>query len=240
MDAFLKITAHLIINIIVISEIGSTNSQKNQMKLIPDGCFMMGSLDGPANEKPYHEVCLNSFLIDITEVTQKMFKNIMGYNPSHFKEEQLPIEGVTWKEANKYCSSRGKRLPTEAEFEYASRAGTKTKYYWGNEIGINNANCIGCGSIWDGTKTSPVASFPPNPWGLYDMIGNVWEWVNDWYYPKYSSGKGKKNPKGPDTGTEKVFRSSSWYYFSKQSLISRRNSYYPNKPFLGVGFRCAQ
>ena len=241
---YLKCSVFAFYLIIFFSFLWATNSfgftEKNKMQKIPEGCFMMGWENGYEDEKPRHEVCLDSFSMDLVEVTQLKFEKVIGNNPSQFRGEDLPVEGVTWGEANKYCAILGKRLPTEAEFEYASRAGTKTKYYWGNYIGQNNANCIGCGSIWDGTKTSPVGSFTPNPWGLYDMIGNVWEWVNDWYYPRYSSNKTEKNPKGPRTGTEKVFRSSSWYYFAQKSLSSTRNSYYPNKRFLGVGFRCVK
>tara|TARA_B100000686_G_C16795368_1_gene981899 strand:+ start:1533 stop:2285 length:753 start_codon:yes stop_codon:yes gene_type:complete len=241
---FPKCKGYIIFLIIFFGFLWNTNSfgysDKSRMKTIPEGCFMMGSNDGHDDEKPSHKVCLTTYLIDAYEVTQNEFINKMNYNPSHFKGENLPVEGVTWKESKKYCSINGKRLPTEAEFEYASRAGSQTKYPWGNKIGINNANCIGCGSLWGGTKTAPVGSFHPNAWGLYDMIGNVWEWVYDWYDSKYPNKAIQNNPTGPDGGTEKVFRSSSWYYLPEYSSVSSRNSYYPNKPFLGVGFRCVK
>ena len=224
---------------LLTNTISFASSLESQMMPIPNGCIMMGSISGPKDETPYHKVCLDSFLMDRFEVSQREYKRIMEHNPSNFKGKDLPVEGVTWEEAKKYCSSTGKRLPTEAEFEYAARAGSKTDYYWGNSIGVNNANCIGCGSLWDGTKTAIVGSFPANLWGLHDMTGNVWEWVSDWYHPTYYKKSTERNPKGPLTGTEKTFRSSSWYY-SQLSRISTRNSYYPDKRFLGVGFRCAK
>ena len=241
MSDFCKMTIWLIL---VFYSFVSGNAygfpDKVAMKKIPRGCFVMGNNEGYEDEKPTHNVCLESYSMDTYEVSQNDFKKKMGYNPSHFNGSNLPVEGVTWEEANKYCLRLEKRLPTEAEFEYAARAGTETKYYWGNEVGVNNANCIGCGSIWDGTQTAPIGSFRPNPWGLYDMIGNVWEWVNDWYYPGYLNERKTKNPLGPVTGNEKVFRSSSWYYFAENSLVSKRNSFYPDKPFFGVGFRCVR
>ena len=237
----MKLTLGLIIFLILLyAKNGLGFSNITKMQNIPKGCFIMGNQEGFEDERPLHKVCLSTYLMDTYETTQKQFKYIMNYNPSHFIGGNLPVEGVTWEEANEYCLKIGKRLPTEAEFEYASRAGTQTNYPWGNKIGVNNANCIGCGSNWDGTKTAPVGSFPPNAWGLYDMIGNVWEWVNDWYNPNYQSKEVEINPTGPDKGAEKVFRSSSWYYFPKNSLVSTRNSYYPDKPFLGVGFRCVR
>jgi formylglycine-generating enzyme len=236
-----KVTVGLPLFFIFISaNIGFAALHPPRMQSIPKGCFMMGSIDGPDNEKPYHEVCLDSFLMDSFEVNQKNYEQVMGHNPSYFKGENFPVEGITWKEARKYCSSLKKRLPTEAEFEYAARAGTKTNYPWGNNIGKNNANCSGCGSEGNGTKAAPVGSFQPNSWELHDMVGNVWEWVSDWYHPDYYTKLSKTNPKGPKTGTEKSFRSSSWYFNQESSHVSSRNRFSPDKRFLGVGFRCVQ
>ena len=140
---------------------------------------------------------INAFCMDQYEVTQKEYEQVMGKrnNFSDFKGYNRPVEMLVWDEANKYCGRVGKRLPTEWEWEKAAKAGTATNYYWGNDVGHNNANCNGCGSRWDNKETAPVGSFKPNPWGLYDMLGNVDEWTVDWY----STGKWFK-----------VLRGGSW------------------------------
>ncbi len=193
------------------------------MVLIPKGMFVMGAStdDGYeecmkhnlecfrwffTNESPKHEVILNSYYIDKFEVTQAQFQKVMGRNPSRYKGDNLPVENTFWNEANGYCRKLGKRLPTEAEWERAARGGTTTRYYWGEDFktGYENfcdKNCLDDLRLTqydDGHDTlAPVGSFKPNPYGLYDMLGNVYEWVSDWYDEFYYHEKDITNPQGP-------------------------------------------
>jgi formylglycine-generating enzyme required for sulfatase activity len=166
---------------------------------------------------------LKSFYIDIYEVNQKKYMSVMGNNPSRFKGENLPVESVAWNEAKEFCKKVGKRLPTSLEWEKAARGGTKSKYYWGDTLGKNNANCDGCGSRWSGLKTAPVGSFPPNPLGLYDMVGGVWEWTQT----KYS-------------GANIIIRGGSW--FDGATFVEPSEFYFiplENRSY-DTGFRCAK
>jgi formylglycine-generating enzyme required for sulfatase activity len=166
---------------------------------------------------------LESFYIDIKEVTQKDYEQVTSKNPSRFKGGNLPVEKVSWKEAKDYCERIGKRLPTSDEWEKAARAGTASKFFWGDTLGKNNANCNECGSQWDGLKTAPVGSFPPNAWGLYDMAGNVWEWVDKSHNKIF-----------------KVLRGGSWV--DDSSFVSSAASYFvlPENLSHDIGFRCAK
>jgi formylglycine-generating enzyme required for sulfatase activity len=126
------------------------------------------------------------------EVTQAQWATGMGINPSRFKGDDRPVENVSWDDIQEFLkrlnadnSGKPYRLPTEAEWEYAAPAGPTTPYWWGKEIGQGNANCEGCGSRWDNKETAPVGSFKPNPFGLYDTAGNVWEWVQDCWHDGY-------------------------------------------------------
>ena len=189
------------------------------MVLIPAGEFMAGSPDSLKG------MVINTFYIDKYEVTQREYEQVMGKNPSSFKGSDHPVEKVTWYEADEYCKKVGKRLPTEWEWEKAAKAGTTTTYYWGNEIGVNNANCNGCGSRWDNKETAPVGSFKPNAYGLYDMAGNVWEWTNSDY-----DGSGKY----------KTLRGGSWYGSTPDVRPSNRYASLPDYRITSLGFRCVQ
>lgn len=164
-----------------------------------------------------------------------------------------PVVSVTWDDAKAYCDKYGKRLPTEAEWEYAARAGTATRNWWGNEppgsrrvANIADVSTKGLfnnylASYDDGfVRTAPVGAMAANPWGLYDMIGNVWEWTVDWYGENYYAHSPKKNPKGPDTGDYRVLRGGSW---GNRPFDARSANRYWNRPTLrlaNVGFRCVQ
>ncbi|MEN9353767.1 MAG: hypothetical protein RL318_1092, partial [Fibrobacterota bacterium] len=172
------------------------------MVKIPAGTFMMGtrscgifSGEGAPDQCPRHEVVLDSFWMDRTEVTQGAYRRVMGENPSKFNAcgDDCPVDNVSWNEALEYCQKVGKRLPTEAQWEYAARAGTSGKWSWGADNGR-----IGEHAWYNGnsaSSTHPVARKLPNAWGLHDMAGNVREWVND-FKGDYPSGP-QSNPTGP-------------------------------------------
>jgi formylglycine-generating enzyme required for sulfatase activity len=203
------------------------------------------------------------------EVTQKEWREVMGNNPSWFKGDSLPVETVSWYEAVEYCNKRsqreglspaytingtnvrwdrsanGYRLPTEAEWEYACRAGTSGPFSTGNNITTSQANYDGdypYNNNAKGTyreKTVNVGSFAANGWGLYDMHGNVWEWCWDWK-GNYASGT-QTDPVGPSTGATRVKRGGSWYYFGARSLRSaNRASTDPSIRINYCGFRLAR
>lgn len=190
-------------------------------------------------EEPKHKVCLNDFYLDRNEVSQRHFENIMGYNPSYFKGSELPVESVTWPEANDYCRKLGLRLPSEGEWEYAARAGTTSNYSWGFEIderfGWYEGNSNGA--------THPVGQKASNQFGFYDMNGNVWEWVSDWFRPEYFETNGKtgmvKNPQGPSTGQFLVIKGGSFEDDSFYLRSASRFWYPPDIHFRNLGFRCA-
>jgi formylglycine-generating enzyme required for sulfatase activity len=154
---------------------------------VPSGCFKMGSNDGEAYEKPVHEVCVKGFWLGKYEVTQEQYKRITGINPSDFVAPNNPVDQVSWDDAVLYALAYGKligvpmRLPTEAEWEYACRAGGQHEKYCGEG---DPAELAWTGSNTD-YSTSPVGKLRPNAWGLYDMSGNVWEWVEDCWNLNY-------------------------------------------------------
>ena len=211
-----------------------TNSLGMEFVLIPAGTFLMGSEKGEADEKPVHQVTTSRpFYLGKYEVTQAQWQAVMGNNPSRFPgNPQRPIEQVSWEDAQAFMRALNAReggtlyrLPTEAEWEYAVRAGSKTVYSFGDDPGQlkdygwyqDNAN----------RQTHPVGQLRPNAWGLYDMHGNVWEWIQDWYGP-YTSGP-VKDPKGPDSGTHRARRGGGWNNAASYCRATNRYSV--------VGFR---
>ncbi len=203
-----------------------TNTIGMKLVYIQPGTFMMGS--PPDEPKRYdnetlHEVKLTKgFYMQTTEVTQGQWRAVMGSNPSHFKDcgDNCPVERVSWEDVQEFIKKLNQmektdryRLPTEAEWEYACRAGTTTPFFFGKCLSTDQANYYGNSPQTDcpkgeyREKTVPVASFAPNKWGLYDMHGNVWEWCQDWYggYPPGSV----TDPGGPSTGSYRVYRGGS-------------------------------
>jgi formylglycine-generating enzyme required for sulfatase activity len=207
-----------------------------EMVFVKGGEFEMGSVDGGSDEKPVHKVWVDDFYIGKYPVTQGEYERVMGNNPSHFKgDPRLPVDKVTWHDAMEFCKRVGKRLPTEAEWEYSARSGGKRVEYATStgELSPSLANYgHGVG------MTTVVGSYPPNGLGLYDMSGNVWEWCADWYGP-YSR-EDYKNPQGPAIGSHRVLRGGSWLGNPIRLRASIRDSIVPSFPYYTLGFRCVQ
>jgi formylglycine-generating enzyme required for sulfatase activity len=200
------------------------------------------------DEGPAHAVRLDDFYIDSHEVTQKEFQRVQGENPSAYKGSNLPVERVTWSEATEFCQRVGKRLPTEAEWEWAARGGKRSVFPWGDKFESRKANFCDkqCNKRWkesqfdDGHRyTAPVGSFPANGYGAFDMVGNVYEWVQDWYAEDYYEQSPRDNPKGPQAGKRKVIRGGSWINYSTGVRPSDRTEAKPETRLNFVGFRCA-
>jgi formylglycine-generating enzyme len=199
-------------------------------------------------EGPEHTVSVDNFYIDKYEVTQKHFKEVTGNNPSEFIGENFPVEKVHWKQASDFCEQIGKRLPTEAEWEIAAKGGQNYLYPWGDvmlsgKANLCDKNCFvvtHTGQFEDNAKyTAPVGSYPPNGYGLYDMAGNVWEWVNAWYGEGSYQGAPLKNPHGPHFGFAKIIRGGSWINAPDFLRSSFRNWSDPASQTNYFGFRCA-
>ncbi len=221
----------------IAARIAATSTK--EMKKLRKDCFEMGSEDGRKAEMPVHKVCLNEFYMDQFEVTHSQYRNITGDEPSFFAAcgDKCPVESVNWKQAKAYCERVGKRLPTEAEWEYAARAGSNSK--WG--CGFIGA-CVGGVAWYKGNsdrRPHPVGERQPNSWGLYDMQGNVSEWTADWYGETYYAFSIKDSPKGANGGVSKVARGGSWDEKDEVMMPSARSGYDPNFRETTLGFRCA-
>lgn len=226
------------------------------MVFVKGGCFDMGDTfgDGGSDEKPVHRVCLDDFYMEKYEVTQAAYKSVMGNNPSGFSFKSCancPVVKVTWFEARRYCESLGKRLPTEAEWEYAARNGGENVRYGtasgylnrsGANYGRDNKCCKPDSS--DGYKhRAPVGSFSPNALGLYDMAGNVYEWLSDSYDKDYYRNSPTDNPQGSGYGDSRVLRVGRGGSWSKDAYVLRASSragWRPDVRLNDVGFRCSQ
>ena len=246
-----------------------TTQGGRELVLVPAGSMEMGSRYGREEEKPVHTVWIDSFLMDRHEVTQAEYEKhgkIEAFpNPSHFQGADLPVEQVTWPHAARYCNARsrqeglepcynedtgacnfdatGYRLPTEAEWEYACRAGTDSDYSFGSEL--RRLGDFGWFADNSGKKTHPVGRKKPNPWGLFDMHGNVAEWCQDVYDLGYYKSSPPKNPRGPDDGKEYVLRGGSWKSFADALRSSCRIGENPGFSDAclardAIGFRCVR
>ncbi len=209
-----------------------------EMIAIPGGQFQMGSNEC-AEEKPIHRVTLSPFHIGKYQITQAQWQAVMGDNPSEFKGDKLPVGQVSWTMAAEFCEKLSKqtgkkyRLPIEAEWEYACRAGSTTRYYFGDDDAWLEAYAW----YWKnpGIKQHPVGEKNPNAWGLYDMHGNVWEWCQDWYDENYYKQSPEEDPQGPTSGEYRVMRGGSW-----GSIAGHRSAYRgSNLPaFISPGIGC--
>lgn len=214
----------------------------NRMIFIKGGTFQMGDTfgDGDAHEKPVHTVTVSDFYMSKYEVTQKLWRMVMGNNPSDFKNcDDCPVEKVSWNDAQEFIrklsAKTGKkyRLPYEAEWEYAARSGGKSEKYAGG----SNPYALGWHIGNSGFKTHPVGQKQPNGLGLYDMTGNVWEWCEDWYGENYYSQSSSYNPKGPSGGSFRVLRGGSCDGHADKSRASARFGNIPVVRYMYNGFR---
>jgi len=225
-----------------------------QMVWIPAGRFKMGEGDGYKNEQPVHEVFVNQFAISRYEVTfaeYDLFAEATGRDKpddENWGRGNRPVIHVSWSDAVAYAEwlsvQTGKhyRLPSEAEWEYAARAGSETKYWWGNDIGKNRAACEGCGAKWgwDAEQmTAPVASFAPNPFGLYDTVGNVWEWVADPWHDNYKDAPSDGRLWKKEGESNKVFRGGSWADLPEDCRAAVRDTEALVNESYALGFRVA-
>jgi len=243
-----------------------TNSIGMKFVSIPAGSFLMGSNNGHSDERPVHKVTLTrSFFMQTAEVTQGQWKRVMGNNPSNFKsgkmvftrspapqkvvcDDDCPVERVSWNDAQQFIRKLNQmegtnkyRLPTEAEWEYACRAGTTTSYSWGEQNPViefepSNGARFDAYALLIGPYS--VGAYAPNPWGLYDMHGNVWEWCQDWYgeYP----GKDVTDPSGPSSGERRVLRGGSWRSDAGFMRSANRVRLNPDGGGVNCGFRIAK
>jgi formylglycine-generating enzyme required for sulfatase activity len=226
-----------------------------EMVQIPEGPFVMGSRDDDSDpdEKPEHPIYLKSYYLDLKEVTRgeydrfaKMTRRVTRRievfedDPAKLLKPDLPAIAVTWDDAEAYCKWAGKRLPTEAEWEKAARGENKRRYPWGNDFVSSYANIDG---NEDGFRyLAPPGSLEGgrSPYGIYDMAGNVGEWVADSYAESFYQKSPYRDPKGPEQGDQKVIRGGSWRETKNNVRSSKRFQAKPWRHDITVGFRCAK
>ena len=224
------------------------NSLGMQFVMIPAGSFSMGSgaedKDAGNDEKPRHTVTITrAFYLGRFQVTQEQWNKVMGASPSMFQGANNPVEQVSWQDVQEFIRRLNEmegtgqyRLPTEAEWEYAARAGTTTRYSFGDD-----AAQLGKYAWYNKNsekQTKAVGGKRPNPWGLYDMHGNVWEWVQDWY-AAYDVSRAGNDPKGPFIGSYRVFRGGSWGDNADYCRSAYRHRFAPGARKDFIGFRLA-
>ena len=211
----------------------------DMMSYVDGGQYTRVNTNAKKNQKSEHTVMLGSYLIDKTEVTQREYRHVMGKYASDYTGcMECPVENVSWFDAMDYAKKIGKRLPTEAEWEYAARGGSYRKNFKAYS-GSNKIDEV----AWFLANTDskqPVAKKRPNELGLYDMSGNVWEWCADWYHDDYFQIANKSNPQGPDYGTEKVVRGGSWFSNDVFCNVTRRYKLKPDYRDTNFGFRCVK
>jgi formylglycine-generating enzyme required for sulfatase activity len=226
-----------------------TNSIGMKFVLIPAGTFLMGAdkdfEEAMDDELPRHQVTISKpFYLGVYEVTQQQWKDVMGNNPSIFKGEDNPVEIVSWDDTQAFVARLNKkeghsryRLPTEAEWEYALRAGSTSTYFFGDdESQLGDYAWYVANS---GDETHPVGQKRPNAWGLYDILGNAWEWVEDWYGETYYANSPSADPTGPSSGFTRVVRSCGCAIVAGACRSASRVSQEPGYRFGTNGFRLA-
>ena len=226
-----------------------------EMVVVPSGSFMMGSEEGDDDEGPVHRVVFaRPFAAGVYEVTFDEWDACVsgggcgGYRPGDrgWGRGSRPVVNVSWEDAQSYVGwlsrKTGKeyRLLSESEWEYVARSGTRTRYWWGGEIGRNRANCNGCGSQWDDEKTAPVGSFSANGFGLHDVHGNVWEWVEDCWNESYRGAPTDGSAWGAGNCGRRVLRGGSWGSEPRYLRSAYRSRNSSGLRFSNAGFRVAR
>ena len=214
------------------------NKLINNMVYVSGGTFIMGG-DESSDQTPTHSVTLSSYYICKYEVTQALWRAVMGSNPSKFKGDNLPVEQVSWNDCQTFINrlnnytGRNFRLPTEAEWEFAARGGNYSRRY--KYSGSNYIGDVAWYADNSGNRTHPVGTKQANELGLYDMSGNVWEWCSDWYgsYSSYS----QSNPTGATSGFGRVERGGNWCGLARYCCSSHRSYYAPGFRYSGLGLR---
>jgi formylglycine-generating enzyme required for sulfatase activity len=234
-----------------------------KLVLIPAGTFLMGSLkaeDGAEDERPQHKVTLEqAYYMGVYPVTQEEYKKVMLTNPSYFSPtgegkawvmgmstSNFPVEQVSWVDAKAFCAKlsdlaaektagRLYRVPSEAEWEYACRAGSTKKYHYGDTE--DDLKAVGWYEANSGSRPHNVGRKKPNAWGLHDMHGNVAQWCNDWYFKDYYSEGFNTNPKGPISGASRVVRGGNWLHVAGNCRAAIRGSKAPAFRYNNIGFR---
>ena len=221
--------------------VAELNQLINNMVYVSGGTFTMGEKGRKAydDEKPTHSVTLSSYYICKYEVTQALWRAVMGSNPSYFKGDNLPVEQVSWNDCQTFINrlnnytGRNFRLPTEAEWEFAARGGNYSRHY--KYSGSNYISDVAWYDGNSGNRTHPVGTKQANELGLYDMSGNVYEWCSDGYgsYSSYS----QNDPTGPNSGSRRVPRGGSWRSNARYCRSSCRDNYAPGDRGYYLGFR---
>ena len=226
-----------------------------EMVVVPAGSFIMGSLDGDYDERPRHKVVITKpFAVGKFEVTRDQWDACVTANACQPRGEgrtignfialgggRHPIVGISWHQAKAYVAwlshktGQTYRLLTEAEWEYVARAGTTTRYDWGGDIGQDRANCWGCGSRWDKREAAFVGSFQANPWGLHDLRGNVWEWVEDAWHPSFDAAQRAQAKQ--EHAPFRVMRGGAWNSIPAKLRAAARGKAAPTVRNAAVGFR---
>lgn len=222
-----------------------------ELVLIPAGEFLMGSPDADSSaagdEKPQHRVRITKpFYLGKYVVTQEQWQAVMGVNPSYFKGPKRPVDTVTWDDCQEFLAKLGEgfakgkgrfALPTEAQWEYACRAGSTTRYCFGDDEGSLGAYAWYCGN--SGGSTHPVGQKKPNAWGLYDMHGNVWEWCQDWYYEGFYVRWPTSDPTGGGAGPRRASRGGGWYSRAEHCRAAYRADFLSGLRLGYLGFRAS-
>jgi len=230
----------------------SAQSQERSMAVVQAGEFIMGSVTGDADEQPVRRIYVDAFSMDRYQVSVGQYAKFLEATSqsappdwsimNKSRHQNRPVVNVDWADADAYCTWAGKRLPTEAEWEKAARGTDGRIYPWGNELptGLRaNSKKEKWSDHW---ALTPVGMYEEgrSPYGIYDMAGNVWEWVSDWYDPDYYTSSPSKNPRGPLRGASKVIRGGSWGSGPKDLRSTDRDTHVPSARGLGTGFRCAK
>lgn len=224
-----------------------------EMVVLPTGRFTMGAAEGDPSERPPHSVTIRQpFAIGKYEVTVSQWRACVVAGGCTYRaqeagsKEELPVRDVSWDDAQQYVkwlssATAGRyRLPTEAEWEYAARAGTQTRYWWGNAMAGGKANCKDCGGQWDRLAPAAVGSYPPNPFGLYDLNGNVWEWVSDCWHRSYDGAPSDERSWEDKDCSQRVLRGGSWRNDATYVLSTSRFYYDADVRYGLHGFRVAK